>query len=81
MAAHMGGAHLVSHIAVYAVLAIVVLSPVAHFHILGPKCTAQPMYVLKPTCSYYRKWCRSDDDAHTNATPGGQLLCHAVFFF
>ena len=33
-----------------------------HVDILGPNCTAQPMYVLKPTWSYYRKWCGSDDD-------------------
>ena len=23
------------------------------------------IYVLKPTCSYFGKWCGSDDDAHT----------------
>ena len=42
------------------------LSPTAHFDFLGPNCTAQHMYLLKPTCSCYRKWCGSDDDVHTN---------------
>ena len=45
----------------------------AHFDTFGPQCTAQPMYVLKPTCSYCRKWCRSDDDAHTNTGRGSPL--------
>ena len=41
-----------------------------YFDMPGPNCTAQPMYVLKPTCSYYGKWCGSDDDAHTNTGQG-----------
>ena len=41
-----------------------------HFDILRPNCTAQPKYVLKPTCSHNGKWCGSDDDAHTNTGRG-----------
>ena len=50
-----------------------VLSLMDQFDMLGPNCTAQPMYVLKPTCSYFRKWCGIDDDAHTNVGRGSPL--------
>ena len=35
---------------------------------------AQPMYVLKPTCCFCRKWCGSDD-AHTNKGWESPLRC------
>ena len=51
------------------------MSSVEHFDVLGTNCTAQPMYVLKPTCSCCRTSCGSDDDAHTNTGRESPLRC------